>query len=442
MVVENGQGKAEFYDYLDRCCQLISETYGKPNPAEWLNGDYVQLSTILFRATKVQISPNTLKRIFGKIKTDVRYFPQKATRNALANYIGYSSWEQFVQVQQLAGKTTPRTKESVAENQVPVRSVIEESQPVRSRKWLFPVLIVVVLALILGIVFTTRQTESDVTAKLICRNPLGENPHSAVFELRRSTTDESATYRILFGDNKKRIMSLSDSVYTHYYERPGRYFAILERNGKHIDTVTVYLQTKGWTVTANMMHDTSRVYPIEVNHLFSNGQRSVSTLEAAHAGVDTNRTFFMEFINSQPTSIDGDNFELITHVKTSPDRAGVRCSQVGITVWGESSQHMFDVMKPGCVHWIDLQTSDVFKSGHHDDLSFLGADLRAGGPIRLEVIDKHARIFINNQKVYEARYQTPLRRVYGVRIQFAGIGTVDSFSLRDLKTKETFSGNF
>ena len=34
-------------------------------------------------ATSVQISPNTLKRIFGKLKTHERYYPQKATRDAL-----------------------------------------------------------------------------------------------------------------------------------------------------------------------------------------------------------------------------------------------------------------------------------------------------------------------------------------------------------------------
>ncbi|MBD2701366.1 hypothetical protein IC229_12005 [Spirosoma sp. BT702] len=442
MIAENGQGKADYYEYLDRCCQLISETYGKPNRAEWTNSDYVRLSNILFRTTKVQISPNTLKRIFGKIKTDSRYYPQKATRDAMASYVGYSGWDHYVQVQELAEKTVARIPKPSVEIAIPALPAIPSRQPVRRRNWLVLVLITATLAVALAIILTMQQTESDVSAQLICRNPLGENPHSAVFEIRRSAPDESATYRIQFGDGKRRNMDVADSVYTHYYERPGRYFAILERNGKPMDTATVYLQTKGWTVTANMMHDSSRVYPIEVHNLFTNGQRSVSAQEAAHAGVDTNRTFFMEFINSQPTGIDGDNFELITHVKTSPDRAGVRCSQVGITVWGESSQHMFDVMKPGCVHWIDLQTSEVFKSGQRDDLNFLGADLRTGGMIRLKVVDKKARIFINNRKIYEARYQKSLRRVYGVRIQFAGIGTVDSFELRNLKTKEAFPGNF
>ncbi len=442
MIAENGQGKTDFYDYLDRCCQLISEAYGKSNRAEWTNGDYVGLSSTLFRVTKVQISPNTLKRIFGKIKTDSRYYPQKATRDALVSYIGYSDWEQFVQVQASTKQDAESKPIELFENPVSILPTTPAGQSVSYRNKLLLALTGLALLAILVVVLVNLSTETDVSAQLICRNPLGENPHSAVFDLRRPTTDHADIYQILFGDGKKRIMAPADSVYTHYYEQPGRFFAVLQRNGQPVDTATIYLPTKGWTATASMMHDSSRVYPIETPNLFANGRRSVSAPEAAHAGVDTNRTFFIEFINSQLTHIDGDNFELTTFVKTSSNRAGVRCSQVGVTVWGESSQHSFDVMKPGCVHWTELQTSDVYTSGQHDDLSFLGADLSAGGTLKLEVIDKYARIFINNRKVYEVRYTKPLKQIYGVNILFAGIGKINSFRLKDLKTGAVFAGSF
>ncbi|MVM35167.1 hypothetical protein GO755_34405 [Spirosoma sp. HMF4905] len=445
MITENGQqGKAEIFYYIEVCCQRVSETYGKPDRDKWINSDYVSLSHILFKKTHVRISPNTLKRIFGKIKTDVRYYPQKATRDALAIYLGHPDWEHFVQVQEWAERHPEQKSEEPIREPLPV--ILEHHPPTvaPTRKWPLPVLTGVVLLAILGFFFFRSTVETAEPAKLTCLNPLGENPHSAVFKLQRPTltNDESDQYMIQFGDGKKEIINSTDSLYTHYYERPGRYFAILQRNGQSVDTATVYLQTKGWTVTANMMHDTTRVYPIEVRNLFVNGQRSVSTLEAAHAGVDTNRTFFMEFINSHPTTINGDNFELTTHVQTSPDRAGVRCSQVGLTVWGESSQHLFDVMKPGCVHWIDLQTSDIHKNGHRDDLSFMGADFRAGGMLKLQVVNKRARIFIDGRQVYEATYTKPLHQVYGVKVEFSGIGTVNSFLLKDLKTGQVFDGSF
>ncbi|MBD2756811.1 hypothetical protein [Spirosoma validum] len=446
MITENGQvGKADFFYQLEVCCQRVGETYGQPDWSQWTNSDYVSLSHILFRKTRVRISPNTLKRIFGKIKTDSRYYPQKATRDVLASYIGHPDWEHFVQVQDWSERQAEQKADERSVTLIPVVSETPAHKRHIPQPWLKPTLFggAILLAILL-FVWIRPTAEPMDGVQLVCRNPLGENPHSAVFEFRRTkpVMDETATYTIHFGDGKRVQVNPTDSLYTHYYERPGRYFAILKRNERRVDTATVYLQTKGWSATADMMHDTTRVYPVDVQNLFVNGRHRVSALEAAHAGVDTNRTFFMQFINSHLTDIDGDNFELTTHVKTSPDRAGVRCSQVGVAVWGESSQHTFDVMKPGCVHWIDLQLSDVSKNGSRDDLSFLGADLRSGGTLTLNVIDRQARIFINNRKVYETHYTKPLKRVYGVRIRFSGVGTVNSFVLKDLKTGKVFDGSF
>lgn len=443
MITENGQaGKAEVFHYLDVCCRQVSKAYGSPDWDKWTNGDYISLSNILFKQTRVRISPNTLKRIFGKIKTDSRYYPQKATRDALALYTGYHDWDHFIQVQEWTERNATRPAELPAYAPPPalVAELPTSSQrPGPKRFWLIGA--AMFLLVVLAFVWWQQHRETPEPIQFVCRNPLGENPHSAVFQVS-PIRDPSAQYTIQFGDGKRENLNQDDSVYTHYYERPGRYFAILQRNDENIDTATVYLQTKGWTVTANMMHDTSRVYPIEAPDLFADKRRSVSALEAARAGVDTNRTFFMEFINSHPTGIDGDNFELRTQVKTSPDRAGVRCSQIGLTVWGESSQHTFDVMKPGCVHWINLQTSEVAKKSHRDDLSFLGADLRQGGTLTLRVVNKQASIFINGRKVYETHYKQPLARIYGVKIRFAGIGTINTFSLKDLKSGQVFDGNF
>ncbi|SOD97831.1 hypothetical protein [Spirosoma fluviale] len=452
MITENGQpGKVEAFAFLEVCCRKVSEAYGKPDRDRWTNSDYVSLSHILYRQTHVRISPNTLKRIFGKIKTDVRYYPQKATRDALSVYIGYPDWDHFVNIQEWEARQTLRPptefirQENLPEPPVYNRPASSTPQKSTDRHWLRPILASGgILLLITGLLFVWQHRNGQESARLICRNPLGENPHSAVFQLKRpvSNADQSGNYTILFGDGKRENLNANDSLYTHYYERPGRYFAILQQNGVNVDTATIYLRTTAWTVTANMMHDSSRVYPIEIKDLFTGGQRSVNTQEAARAGIDTNRTFFMEFINSHPTPINGDNFELTTHVTSSPDRAGVRCSQVGIMVWGESSQHAFEVMKSGCAHWMQLQNSEIQKNGQRDDLTFLAADLRAGGMLTLKVIDRHAAIFINNRRVYETTYTKPLKTIYGVKIRFSGIGTVHSFTLKDLKTGALFDGNF
>ncbi|MEZ0609286.1 hypothetical protein ACAW74_12255 [Fibrella sp. WM1] len=452
MVAENGQEKATHYYHLDRCCLLVSEAFGKPKWEDWTNSDFVRLSHTLYRQTGVQISPNTLKRIFGKIRTGSRYYPQKATRDALAKYSGYTDWEDLVSAPNPV-EHTPEPMPDTTGHPVVAVAVSPElvSLPAEKRsvgwRWLVGVAIV---ALLVGGVLVYRHVlappMSTEAVQLICTNPIGENPHSANFQIRglAGLADDPVPYVIDFGDGRRKHIEADDptALYNHYYEKPGRYFAVLKHGTYLIDTATIYLPTKGWVATAHMPHDTTRVYPIDVPGLFVGGRRSVGTVAAARAGIDTSRTFFIGFTNTQVTDINADNFELTTQVATSPDRAGVRCSQVSVTVYGESSQHTFYIIKPGCVYWAEMQFSDERKSGLRDDVRFLGADLRSGGTLQLRVVEQRVQLFINGRRVYETRYKAPLKRVYGVTVEFAGVGTVNSVSLRDLKTGKAFDGNF
>lgn len=445
-IMENGQDKASSLDLLDHCCQLVANTYGKPDSQEWTNSDFIRLSNILYKKTQVQISPNTLKRIFGKIKTDARYYPQKATRDALAQYVGFVDWSKFINAQ--SDQQSVRVAERpniqpvlLPPVDMPLTELRARKSPARKMLLATFALLVIVVAAWRGLVMWQNKAAS---VTLVCKNPEGDNPHSAVFALRNFNSVSQLTndYTIEFGDNHRTQLNARDSIYSHYYEVPGRYFAVLKKAGIALDTVPVFLHTSGWTATANMMYDTTRVYPIDPPGLFANGYNSISATEIARAGVDTNRTFFVDFINTHFTGIDGDNFELLVDVKASPPRPGVRCSQVRLTVYGDSSSHMVDIMKPGCVHWSKLQLSELRKDGRSEGPNFLGADLTAGGTIVMKVVNRRATLLINGKEAYKDTYQKALRHIYGLDIMFAGIGTVRAVRLRDLKTGKQFAGNF
>lgn len=448
--MKNGQGRISQFEYLDYGCQLISEVYGKPDRARWTNSDYIKLSNILYKKTRVQISPNTLKRIFGKIKTDARYYPQKATRDALVNYIGYPNWESFTNAPVVLQNVTdiPASTETKQDVEIIAHETVSpvSTRPAKKSNLQKVIAVISTLVVLIGAVayYFFVPSGSTQTASIVCRNPVGGNPHSATFALKGISQggSDSNPYYIDFGDGRKLILHANDTLVSHYYEEPGRYYAVLKQNKRPLGLATVYLKSAGWVATARMMYDTTRVYPIEVPGLFQGNKNSISAREVARAGVDTNRTFFIDFTNSQPTEIDGDNFDLIARVQTSPDRAGVRCSQVRLTLFGESSRHRIDVMKPGCLHWANLQLSEVIKEGQLEAMDFLGADLRDGGTLELKVEDKHARLYINGKQVYETTYSQSLKKIYGLDIMFAGVGTIHSVSLTDLKTKKSFSGNF
>ncbi|REA64412.1 hypothetical protein DSL64_02345 [Dyadobacter luteus] len=440
--MENEQARSTAFESLDHCCRLVSELYGKPGIAHWTNSDYVQLGYILYKKTKVQISPSTLKRIFGKTKTGERYFPQKATRDALAHYLGFKDWEHFTYSSPFPGITEDRpAHKPVQMISAQERAGLQTSHRPRGISWWLAMLLALSAGGYYAYYLLSKKTEMPLV-KLECSNPVGKNPHSAAFTVRGLPVSFDDHYLIEFGDGRKVSVTAGDSLYSHYYEVPGRYLAVLKRGSQSLDTVSVYLKTDAWTATAEMMFDTTRVYPVNTAGLFSNGKNRVDALEVSRAGVDTNRTFFVKFLNTQQTDIDGDNFDLSVKLKTSADRAGVRCSQVRVIVFGEQSKHLIDVMKPGCEHWTDMQFSEISKQGEFNKLDFLGADLREGGIIGLNVVNKRATVMINHKKVFETAYQKPLKKIYGLGIFFSGIGEIQSVSLKDTQTNAAFSGNF
>lgn len=431
------ESKQWFY-HLEICCRCVGEKFGHPVISGWTNGDYIQLSGVLSRQMNVQISPNTLKRIFGKLKTTDRYYPQKVTRDTLARYAGFIDWDEFVQKH-----PRPKSEEAIPEK---ILNTVSETvhEPLKEkalgRSHLRIEMLSMLIIAALTIWWLRKDNETVLPAPgdvdLVCENSEGTNPHSAVFRLKLSKQFKGRTNNFIldFGDQKTRHTISADKLLTHYYEIPGRYYPVLLYNDVPLDTISVYLKTNGWTATANMQTDSTRVYPLADRSLFKGKNLRVSTGELSRAGVDTGRTFFVHFVNTTPLEVSGDHFELTATVRASEERPGVRCSQVNVTVFGQESRHFFSLMKLGCASFNGLQFSENVVSGVSEDLRNMSRDLSGGGTLKLQVSNLQGKLWINDKPVYQASYQKPLGRIFGVEVLFSGIGELYSMKLKDLRT--------
>jgi len=423
-----------FFQQLDICCQKVAQKVGQKDISDWKNSDYIKLNGLLHRETKVNLSENTLKRIFGKLKTSTRYYPQKATRDALAQFIGFRDWYEF----ELLHPVT-KEKTTVAEIKTETPAVVKTEL----KKKRYPLYIGILTSIILlaaGIIYFYEVNTPITNVKLTCLNPNGQTPHSAIFKLAvdGKLTENPELFNIDFADSRVRRAKFSDSLINHYYETPGRYFPVLYYKKIALDTISVYLQSDGWSTIATMHHDTSRVYPIqriEPNNII---YHNVTTREVFNAGVDTNKTFFVSFSNVKPTDISADNFEFSTYIKTSANRPGVRCSQTDIVIYGENDKHVFGIIKPQCVAWVSYKFSEVKQDGEKTDLRALGYDLSKGAKLRLRIENKNVFLFINEHQVFSTKYTSAIGKFMGIQIIFAGIGSFKDFKLHDLKTGERF----
>ncbi|MCH5719300.1 hypothetical protein [Niabella hibiscisoli] len=281
--------------------------------------------------------------------------------------------------------------------------------------------------------FTYSKSALPKDIKLICKNPEGQTPHSALFSLKiPDNYNAENEFTIDFGDGEARKSIAPNTTLSHYYEIPGRYYALLRYQDKILDTSVVYLKTDGWTATATSPRDTTRVYPIELQQQ-SNKSAAGKYSNLTFRGYRYHSYFFVKFIRAEPLDVSGDNFELTTQLFTSPDRVGVRCAPLYIYIYGEKTSHYFFIHKQGCEAWIEARFSEWFRYGDRDDMQDFSADLSKGAYLKFRVENKTVSIWIDQKKIFTTRYLNPIGKIYGVNVSFAGIGSIKALSLVNLE---------
>lgn len=86
----------------------VEQTFGRP---VFTFKDCIQLSDEIYAKTKVQVSPNTLRRLFGLVKTDSD--PSKSTLNILAKYCGFHSMSSLPEALNQDHNSSSLDKESI-----------------------------------------------------------------------------------------------------------------------------------------------------------------------------------------------------------------------------------------------------------------------------------------------------------------------------------------
>ncbi|WP_316834727.1 hypothetical protein [Pedobacter nutrimenti] len=429
--------KLIFFQLLGICCEKIAVKVGKEDISEWKNSDYEMLSRQLFNQTKVRLSPETLKRVFGKLKTSTRYYPQAATRDALVQFLGYRDWYEFELMNSVQNEKAPLSEkiDIPVADVVPPVSVTPPKRTYTSYKYSLLIVLILLSASVLYFFVFNHQNAGQV--KLVCVNPEGIMPHSAIFKLKGNKTDTPSDLVVDFGDGKKRKSIGTDQIVNHYYEHPGRFFPKLYHENTILDTTIVYLKSNGWTIQTHAIADTAWFQQIKLKNTDPNNVFTASAAEVAAAGIDTNKTFLVSFLNIKPTDISADNLQMTAYMKTSLPRKGVRCSQADIVIYGERDIHYIDIIKPECAVWAGFKFSENLKDGETTDLRSLGHDLTSGANIILNIANKKVKLLINNQLVFQTHYNKPIGKVMGIKIMFTGIGQFKNFQLKDLKTGST-----
>jgi len=384
---------------LKHLLKSVELTFGRGESCVWKNRDFQDLSFLVHQKTKVLISPATLKRIFGKVKTDDSYTPQETTLKALCVYADF-------------------------ENK---REPIPHPKP--KKFWIaISAGIILIFSIIIYRILTDNPPSHNnqlCEANITLNRTEGICPLSAYFSIDIPESEDSVF--IDFGDRTDPVFVKKSENLSHFYAFPGQFRARLITNNQQIAaSEPVLVQTDGWQSFACYFAPEKRLryYPIPLEKVIEKGTFSVSPQAIAEAGMDTTEVVVVQFDHFKQSELNGDNFKYDAIVRNSKFWPAIRCYSIIVKVEGSDGKIEFKLVGEGCSAYASCRLNEVGISANTADLKALVYEREDWLKVKILNENKRVSLFLNERKAFDGSYSDALGTLIGTSLEFHGGGAV------------------
>jgi hypothetical protein len=414
-------------EHLLRCRLLIEEKLRWPPATEWRHYEFTELGEKILDATGVHLSATTLKRLFGKLKYDSS--PSSATLNALATYLGYSSWADFKSIKTVA--TAPTLP--------PIKST-----PIARRKaWIAGVAVMTVFAVVALLFMFGRSSSTihDSASIVFASKPLAAGlPNSVVFRIDLKGNRPGSTIIQQSWDSTKTItLEHGQTEATGIYYFPGYFRAKLILDGQIVKEHDLFIRSNDWMATIDHLPVPTYLKPGELR--FDQG---MTTSESVLPAIKSeNKPLFTTYHLVRPfDSLSSNNFSLETAIQNKYGEDAAICKTAKIFILCSKGAFIIPFTIPGCASDINLKLNDRYLEGKSNDLSSLCGDMSLLSEIKIEVRNKRVKIFLRDKLVREDAYTEGAGEIVGLRFSFLGTGMVKYVRLTDATGRVIYENGF
>jgi hypothetical protein len=402
----------------------------------WTDNEFKKLSILIYEDTSISISPQTLKRLFGKVKYKEVYTTQPATKDALAKFLNYDDWDAFVRDQ---AHSISRYI-SLISNRLSIRH--------RRRNILIVFTAVVIISASVLIIYFIK----DKSVTFYAENVTGVVPHTVSIHLDLSKYGNKEIW-LDFDQNEAENsanMELLDKHMTlinHCFETPGFYNVRLLSKGKVLGSAKIHVLSEGWT--SYYFNDDNFilrkfVFGLEkrVSDNVAEGILYISPKKLNDKGLNGNTVYYLEHLLYKDFNVSADSCLLEVKYKNSSDIGGISCYDVEFRIIGENGLASVMLVQKGCYRWSEITIGEKQLNGKYNDLSHLSADLSSWNTMKISVNNHKASIINNSDTIYKADYSQLLGMIKGIRFITKGSGAFDYVKLYDNRGELHFDDNF
>jgi len=407
--------KSDIETNLDRCLKQIEEQLNWGPSEQWTTYDFAKLGEVVQSRTQVRLSVTTLKRVWGRLKYDNA--PTITTLNALAQLTGSRDWRDFCNACQ------PVQAVSAADD----ISSPAQSKPRTTRRAVYYLLAVISLIGITGLLFIPEEKPAVDASQFEFRpNKIKSEgvPNSVIFHYDATAAKTDSVFIVQTWDiRRKKLVPKLRHEHSAIYYYPGFFNTKLIVDGEVVKSHELWITSDGWLATADAepvpvyfkKEEYIRDSVIEV----SEGLLSKYNL-ALHPSPPRIRFFNQRDLGN----IMSDNFVFETTLKSDHAAGAGACQFVQVLIQCKDDIMIFPLAHSACVGDLELWACGVGASSADADLSGLGCNLSQWNRLRVEVVDRHLKIFLNGKTAYELAFPNEPTGVVGVQYRFSGTGAV------------------
>ena len=429
---------------VEICIKKISDKLMWGDIREWKHGKYVSLSDSIFKETAVSISVSTLKRIYGKSQTEKEtYEPQIETKNAMARFIGYESWEAFL------------NNESI-KNEVNLVVKGGESSPfflsLSKKKFIIGFTAVVIICGFFIIMrgFVPRKELNIKPATFNMEESNGDFPFTIKLDYNISS-DDTSTYWVDFGDhlkqgdvnfipNEKNILKKEDSLLTHCYTNPDFYRLHVYKGDSLIFSKGIHVFAENWVTNLLFKDQKSSNYVTEYLRFDEDSSSSfISKGPGKHvmnkfAAFD----YWTEYKISKTFLFSDSSFTYTPTLRNNRAYGGKFCFDEILMLSFEQGDVEYNFIEKGCERWVNIVIGEKKVNGRNTDLQMFTQKLSDWNQPSIQLNYPKATIFFNEKEVYNLTYERKLGRLKSIKHVFKGNGQIKSVKLEDSNNDLTY----
>lgn len=394
------------------------QKFGRGNSENWKHNDFNDFSAAILESTKINISPNTLKRIFGKIPTDKYYLPQQATFDAL---ICYSE----IDKNELADENF---------NAISHTDINQTERKSKNSKIKLGLLIfaIIILSTFIYLNFKTPFFNAN-EVKIKLSSSEGILPKTCYFDVNIPKTNDNVY--IDFGDRSPLVqLQPKQKIISHTYFIPGVFDVSITDKIKNISQSKVYVSTANkWYMLGfqrqRFIPDNYYAVQVQKNHdsLFY-----ISNKQLLKQGIDTIQPFFIRLCNYTPMKQNADNFIFETTFKKNTQSTAISCNGLVFKISGSKNYIRFNFVNPGCSSRITNVISEKTRKGINQNLSPFVVDFQKWNTLKLINKDKKLTLFVNDSPIYKTNYNSSLGDIRGIFVEFERNGFIKNCNLNSL----------